>query len=386
VKFKEPKGIEKGEAEARLREENERLKAFLAHVGGALAVLGPDCHVIWTSEESLRYFGLKENAIGRRCYDVIPTTEELCKVCVARRAFATGQVQTRVAEHRTAAGELRYYHGIGTPIRNRSGRVTQVMVLAQDVTELCRVQQELQKKTEMLEIQNRRVLEAAKEKSRFFAGMSHELRTPMTAIIGFTEMLLEDADEPLAPNQRSLLLKVSENAERLVGMINEILDLSKIEAGKMRVDLSRVDLDRLISHVIETMMPLVKSKDLTLSWQAAEELPIIRTDEQKLRQILVNLVSNAIKFTPKGSVTVRAALRSSRISIAVSDTGIGIRQSDLGKIFQEFSQVGGRGAGGTGLGLAITQRLVNILGGEIRVSSKLGEGSTFTVTLPAAQE
>ncbi|MBI2844510.1 MAG: HAMP domain-containing histidine kinase [Armatimonadetes bacterium] len=255
-----------------------------------------------------------------------------------------------------------------------------------DATDDIAVLKELQKRTEMLEVQNLRMLETVDRKSRFFASMSHELRSPMTSIIGFTEILLEDTEEPLTSSQRSLLLKVRCNAERLLDMINDLLDLSKIESGRMTVKVSRVNLPELIQHVVETMTPLVRNKDTCLETEVPDNLPIMRTDEHNLNKILVNLVSNAIKFTPKGCVKISAALKGSKINISVSDTGIGIRRADFCKIFEEFRQVGEHpvGSNGTGLGLAITKKLVHLLGGEIKVSSKLRQGSAFTVVLPVS--
>jgi PAS domain S-box-containing protein len=369
---------------SQLLEEKERLEKFLEHVGGGLGLLSSDCRIIWTNDETEKHFGIQRPAIGMHCREVLDPSPEQCRQCPIPKAFAAGQPQSVVMETWLLPDESSFYQFTATPILSPDGTVSQVMLLAQDVTKRCRTERELKKRTHMLELQNRKVVEVTKQKSRFFASMSHELRSPLTSIIGFTEILLEDVEDPLTPRQRELLKKVSDNSQRLLEMINDLLDLSKIESGKMTVTPSRVDLDSLVTQVVETMMPLVRDKDLTISAEVPEDLPVMRTDEQKLSQVLVNLLSNAVKFTPRGDVRVNAELVGGKIKITVSDTGIGIRRADFVKIFQEFRQVDGNGHknGGTGLGLAITRKMVHLLGGNIKLSSKLGKGSTFTVTLP----
>lgn len=370
---------------AELREENERLRMFLDHVSVALAVVGPDCKIIWTNDIPERRFGLPSPISEMHCQELNRHRMEQCRDCPAPKAFSSGQVESGVLDFTIASGESRQYLLTATPICEEKGAVAQVMMLAQDITDYHRTQRDLQKHAEMLEVQSRRVIESTKQKSRFFASMSHELRVPLTSIIGFTEILLEDMDEPLTTNQRNLLSKISRNSERLLAMINDLLDISKIESGRMTVNLSKVHIPTLVTQVVETMMPLVKDKSVELSADTTDQFPLICTDEQKLSQVLVNLVSNAIKFTPAGNVTVKASLAGSRICISVSDTGIGIRRKDFNTIFEEFSRVDGNNRKpGTGLGLAVTRKLVHILGGDIKVSSKLEEGSTFTVTLPTS--
>lgn len=371
---------------AELRADNERLRTFLCHVAGALAVFGPDCKIVWTNEETDANFGMPFPGSGKYCYEVLPKTAERCDPCPVRRAFETAQVESAEMRIMLPTGDERWYLGTATPAFDAEGKVIQVIVLAQDVTERLRIKRELQKQARMLEAQNRKIALASSQKNRFFASMSHELRSPMTSIVGFTELLLEDTDDPLSPDQQSLLRKVGRNAEHLLAMINDLLDLSKIESGRMTVHLASVDLAALVEHVMGTMKPLAAAQDVMLSAELAEHLPKMSTDEQKLSQILINLLSNAIKFTPKGRVTVKGDLVGGKIRLSVADTGIGIRRSEFGKIFEEFWQSGAGIArkDGTGLGLAITRRLASLLGGDIKVSSKLGQGSTFTVTLPVS--
>jgi signal transduction histidine kinase/DNA-binding response OmpR family regulator len=212
-----------------------------------------------------------------------------------------------------------------------------------------------------------------------------ELRTPMNAIIGFTSLLLDDRSLELKDRHRGSLERVSRNAHDLLELINNVLDLSKIEAGRMDVYSEAADAHDLIERAITVVEPLKENRPIKLSMELEDNLPTLKTDRMKLQQVLINLLSNAIKFTQEGEVKVRAARASDRILISVSDTGPGISESDLPKIFEEFRQVGSAARtsrSGTGLGLTITRRLVELLGGEISVTSVAGSGSTFTVTMP----
>lgn len=374
----------KKDSESQLLVEKERFESFLEHVGGGLGLLGPDCRIIWTNKATENNYGLTGPVAGKYCRDVMLPSPEQCQQCPIPKAFKSGQTETTVMETSILPGDSRYYQFTATPIINPDGTISQVMLLAQHVTDQVHNEQEIQTRNEMLEVQNRKILDVNRQKNQFFANISHELRTPLTSIIGFTEILLEDGDDPVSDNQRDMLRKVSQNAERLLTMINDLLDLSKMEEGRMTVTINRVSLAMLITQVVDTMLPLVKDKALTLKAETPFDLPIMRTDEQKLSQILVNLISNAIKFTPSGNVTVKARLSGRKIEIEVSDTGIGIKKGDFKRIFEEFRQIDGPATRntGTGLGLAITRKLAYLLGGDIKVSSTLGTGSTFIVTLP----
>ncbi|MEK6410764.1 MAG: response regulator [Acidobacteriota bacterium] len=245
---------------------------------------------------------------------------------------------------------------------------------------------EMEQRNRVLAEQNRRLSLDGQTKARFLANMSHELRTPMNAIIGFTSLLLDDRSLQLNERHRRSLERVSRNARDLLELINNVLDLSKIEAGRMDVYSEPADARDLIERALAVVEQLKEGRPVKLSFNVEDGLPAMRTDRTKLQQILINLLSNAIKFTREGEVKVTAeSVSPERLRIAVSDTGIGIAESDIARIFEEFRQIAttGRGARtGTGLGLAITRRLVEMLGGEISVSSREGEGSVFAVTLP----
>ena len=227
-------------------------------------------------------------------------------------------------------------------------------------------------------------MDAADTKSRVLANMSHELRTPLNAIIGFTRIVRRNAGA-LPPKQVDNLSKILISAERLLGLIDEILELSRIEAGEAQVELEHTDVVALLNEVADSLEPLVDGTKVRLSVTAHGDLPTALTDRGKLRQIVLNLLSNAIKYTDEGSIDLRAGAANDRLQIQVQDTGIGIPPDELTKIFDEFHRPDSTHARlrrGTGLGLSISQRLARLLGGDVTAESVLGLGSTFTLDLP----
>lgn len=244
---------------------------------------------------------------------------------------------------------------------------------------------ELEINRQQIERQNLQLIEAARLKSQFLATMSHELRTPMNAVIGFAQVLLRQRTATLNPTQVDMVERILNNGKNLLALINDILDLSKIEAGRLELKLEEFDLVKLISATIAELRPLAEQKQLPLSFDSHLDDSIISNDSTRVRQVLVNLLSNAIKFTETGTVEVTLSQASTEIIIRVKDTGVGIAESELEHIFEEFRQIDQsttRQHGGTGLGLAITRSLVNMMQGAIAVESQLGQGSTFIVRLP----
>ena len=233
---------------------------------------------------------------------------------------------------------------------------------------------------------NRELKEASEHKSVFLANMSHELRTPLNAIIGFSELMLDAKESQFdGATQKRFLSQVHASGKHLLGLINDILDLAKVEAGQMELRLQDVAVEPVIAQAIELVEPLAGQKQIKIHSDAASAGAVL-ADAGKLKQMLLNLVSNAIKFTPEGgTVTITARRLQGAVEIAVGDTGIGISEADQAKIFVEFHQVDpgpGRRQQGTGLGLALTRRFALLHGGDVRVTSKVGEGSVFTLRLP----
>ncbi|MBI1880713.1 MAG: HAMP domain-containing histidine kinase, partial [Chloroflexi bacterium] len=230
-----------------------------------------------------------------------------------------------------------------------------------------------------------RLKEIDKLKTQFLANMSHELRTPLNSIIGFSRVILKGIDGPLTDLQKTDLTSIHNSGQHLLSLINNILDLSKIEAGKMELNFEEVELEPIIKGVTATAIALVKDKPVALHQEIAENLPNVWADPTRIRQIILNLVSNACKFTDEGAITVRVWADQERINISVSDTGIGIPEENLNSIFEEFTQVDSsttRKVGGTGLGLPISRHFVEMHKGRIWVESRLGHGSTFSFFIP----
>ncbi|MGD2148603.1 MAG: response regulator, partial [Anaerolineae bacterium] len=230
-----------------------------------------------------------------------------------------------------------------------------------------------------------RLREVDRLKSQFLANMSHELRTPLNSIIGFSRVVLKGIDGPITDRQREDLEAIHSSGQHLLGLINDILDVSKIEAGKMELDFETVDLREMINGVMSTAVALMKDKPIELQRAISDSLPLITADERRVRQILLNLVSNAAKFTEEGFICVGAQVEGGEVILSVADTGIGIDQKEKERIFEPFTQTDAsttREHGGTGLGLTISRSFVDLHGGRIWVESEPDEGSTFYVALP----
>jgi signal transduction histidine kinase len=236
-----------------------------------------------------------------------------------------------------------------------------------------------------LQWQSRELEKANRLKSEFLASMSHELRTPINALIGYTSLMIDRIYGDITPKQEEGLRRIQASAQHLLELINDILDLAKIEAGKMPLHLEDVPVTSIIAEITQQIEPLVRKKSLDFVTEVPPDAPVMHTDRTKVKQILLNLLSNAVKFTHAGQITLRVTPVDSRVRMDIIDTGIGIRAHDLHAIWEDFRQVDQsrtREFGGTGLGLSITRKLVEALGGDIGVESEYGTGSTFSVTLP----
>jgi signal transduction histidine kinase len=215
--------------------------------------------------------------------------------------------------------------------------------------------------------------------------MSHELRTPLNAILGYTEMMVDGLYGNVGEKAQGVLERVQSNGKHLLGLINDVLDLSKIEAGQLVLAMEHYSVADMVSTVLSATESLARTKGLELTSNVAPDLPTGIGDARRLAQVLLNLVGNAIKFTDRGGVEIRAAKAADRFEIAVVDSGPGIAPADQKRIFDEFQQVDNtstRKKGGTGLGLSISRRIVELHGGRITVESEVGKGSTFIISLP----
>ena len=244
---------------------------------------------------------------------------------------------------------------------------------------------DLNNKTAELSIAKVRAESADRLKSAFLANMSHELRTPLNSIIGFSGILMQQRPGPLNPEQKKQLGMVQGSARHLLSLINDVLDLSKIEAGQFRVHFESFDMPEIIHKVVQSSKPFADKKNIRIEVSINCAPGMIKSDSLRVEQVLLNLVNNAIKFTERGSVRVECERDENEISVKITDTGIGIEKEKLGDLFKPFMQIDtgiSRKHEGTGLGLSICKRLLDLLHGTIEVESEIGVGSTFTVRLP----
>ncbi|MDT5014640.1 MAG: hypothetical protein QOD39_800, partial [Mycobacterium sp.] len=257
--------------------------------------------------------------------------------------------------------------------------VNAVVLTTRDITERTHFEEELVEKNAALEKANR-------AKDMFLASMSHELRTPLNAIMGFTGTLLMELPGALNVEQQRQLRTVEQNGTHLLSIINDLLDLARIESGQVELALETIDVTRVVQDVLRTLEPLATEKGLGLTDSLPPETIRCRSDERALNQILINLVNNAIKFTDRGGVQVALAAEDDTVRITVTDTGIGIETPDLDRIFSAFARAtdsSRRSRDGTGLGLHISQRLAELIGARLEVQTEVNVGTTFTVVLPA---
>jgi signal transduction histidine kinase len=240
-------------------------------------------------------------------------------------------------------------------------------------------------RTQALTVANEKLEEASKLKSQFLANVNHELRTPVSAIIGYAHLVLRATEGQISRLQRENLQDLLNNAERLLNQIDSLLEFSKIEAGKIEVRSEPVKVNEVIQGAISTIEPTLSGSNVRIIREFSSDLPVLNTDREKLGQIVLNLLDNAVKFTDRGEIKIAASQQNGSLQLVVSDTGIGIANEELNKVFEEFHRgdsSGTKNYRGTGLGLAIVKRFVSLLGGEVAVQSEVGKGSVFTVMLP----
>ncbi|HEX9308282.1 MAG TPA: ATP-binding protein [Anaeromyxobacter sp.] len=320
--------------------------------------------------------------------DLVELPQRLRRISADFDATVAGGYQQKIRKVGGATAEkiLKHFMGLlDVMIFTGHKNLISAKLHIEAVTESYR---ELTEKNRQLEESFAKLKELDRLKSNFLATMSHELRTPLTSVIGYSEMMLEGLGGPLTAEQREYLGIIMEKGENLLQLITSILDISKIEAGRVRLVLSEVDAGQVMRDAVATVLPIARKKGLKVSCEPPT-IPRIHADRDKLRQVLVNLCSNAVKFTAAGGfVTVAAEpAPGNRVAIRVTDTGIGIPVEHIEKVFDVFYQVDGsstREYGGAGLGLAIVKSFVEAHGGHVGVRSETGTGSVFTVTLPIA--
>jgi PAS domain S-box-containing protein len=377
------------EAVARLRVSEARLTAVFEQAPVAVAVARG------TVAEDLRFELANEiyrqllpgrEVVGHTLGEVMPELEPqvrqvLQEVLDTGTQFRADEYRVRYDRSGTGVPEEAYFNLVYHPLRDETGAVEGLVTVATEVTQQVRLRRETEEARARAE-------EANRAKSQFLATMSHELRTPLNAIGGYVQLIEMGIRGPVTPEQREDLERIDRSQRHLLGLINDVLDFSKLEAGSATYGVEPVPLAAVLDEVQGLVLPQVAEKELAYDDSAARGGAVVLADRSRLEQVLLNLVSNSIKFTPAGGrIQVACRVAEGTAAIRVHDTGIGIPADKLEFIFQPFAQVSAgftRTAGGTGLGLAISRDLARGMGGDLVAESTLGEGSVFTLTLPAA--
>lgn len=373
------------ETELRLADSERKYRELVEHANSIILRWDAQGRVSFLNEFGQRFFGYGEDEIlGCHVLEtLVPDTEttgrdlrELMDQILADPAAFEQNVNENIRRN----GERVWISWTNRIIRDEAGRLVEILSVGTDVTDRLRVEAERERR--------HRAEAADRVKSAFLATMSHELRTPLNSIIGFTGILLQGLAGPLNEEQGRQMEMVQGSARHLLALVNDVLDISKIEAGQFDVAREPFDLAESVMRVVALVRPRAQARGLGLEVELDPGIGAACGDQRRVEQVLLNLLSNAVKFTPQGRVTLRAMPIEGRpgwIRLEVSDTGIGIRSADLAELFQPFRQLESglaRNFEGTGLGLAISSRLAELMGGSIHVASQLGQGSTFTVELP----
>lgn len=373
-------------AEGALRESEKKYRELVENANSIILRMDPEGRVTFLNEFAQRFFGYAEHEIlGRNVIGTIVPE-------VARNGHNLQEMIQDLARHperyarnenenMRANGERVWIAWTNRPVFDAAGRLSGCLCIGNDITELKSVEQEL--------LRARDAAEAADRiKSAFLATMSHELRTPLNSIIGFTGILLQGLAGPLNAEQQKQLGMVQKSARHLLELINDVLDISKIEAGQLELASTPFDLGKSLAKAVQLVSPLAEAKGLGMRLDVSKEVGEIVGDQRRLEQIIINLLNNAVKFTEEGHIEVACRVSEGRIMLSVRDTGIGMRSEDIEAIFRPFHQLDtglARKHEGTGLGLSICRKLVEMMGGRIEVESEWGAGSTFTVSLPQRQ-
>ena len=375
---------EKKLAEEARRETEERFRIMADSIPQLAWMAKPDGQIFWYNRRWYEYTGSAPREMEGWGWQATHDPAELPKVVAnLKAAFAEARPWEDTFPIRRHDGELRWHLSRALPVLDDAGKVIRWFGTNTDITEQRLVEESLRQAKEAAEA-------ASRSKSTFLANMSHELRTPLNAIIGYSEMLEEEAADLGRDDFVADLGKVHAAGKHLLGLINDVLDLSKIEAGKMELYLETFEVAEMLEGVISTIEPLAEKSGDTLRIECPEGLGSMHADLTKVRQSLLNLLSNAVKFTDRGEITLRASRESSDghdwIVLEVADSGIGMTADQVARLFQPFTQADAsttRKYGGTGLGLTITRRFCQLMGGEVSVRSDPGHGSTFTIRIPA---
>jgi PAS domain S-box-containing protein len=396
-------------AEARTRGERDKLDLILNSALDPILVSDPTGAIVLMNPPAERMFTAESAGADPEAERRVQANDAVLSSFLAS-AYATGDLRARgeLSLTEPETGAVVPVEAISAKLLSKHGEDTGVVTILHDLTDAVEKERlyeqvkrhsedlhervrdataELAEQNELLRRQALELEQASAMKSQFLANVSHELRTPLNAILGYTHLMLEGVSGDISTSQRDKLGRVDSNARHLLSVINDLLDIARIESGKMPIQVERLRLPDLIDEVMREVEPLIARTSLQVDRELAPDVPEIKSDRQKVKQIVLNLLSNALKFTPQGSVAIRVAYHpgEDQISVAVADSGIGISEESQKNIFEAFLQADSsyaRRQGGTGLGLSICRRLATLLDGDISLVSRLGEGSTFTLWLP----
>ncbi|MCC6006646.1 MAG: PAS domain S-box protein [Rhodobacteraceae bacterium] len=368
------------EAAAEVRESKLRVQSIIEALPLPVAIFRmPDDRIVYANRWASELLAVPQAEISEsHSTDFLRDRDEVARLVESVRGGKS------VIDHETI---ITRPDGEEVPVRMAAilmdyGGAPAILTVTEDIT--------LRKlNEEQLELARDRAEEANLAKSRFLANMSHELRTPLNAVLGYAELMADGIYGELPPKAGGVLERIQTNGRHLLGLINDVLDLSKIEAGQVELQLQPYRWESVVDSVVAATGSLVEAKGIELRREVADGLSMGTGDERRLTQVLLNLVGNAIKFTDEGHVAISVQERDGQFEISVSDTGPGIAPEDQARIFDEFQQADDsstRAKGGTGLGLAISKRIVDMHGGHIGVSSTLGKGATFRIRVPVAAE
>ncbi len=374
--------------ESQIRETETRYAQIVELAEEGIWVTDAQGNTTYINQAMARMLGYTEvEILGHAIADFL-TPEDNRFTAAASIPLHHNQVHRQEVELRTKSGNTIWAYMSTSPVLDDQGNLLWSCALVYDITERKQAEKQLRDSNERISLANAELARATRLKDEFLASMSHELRTPLNAILGLAEALQEEVYGSLTPKQRKSLATIEQSGKHLLDLINDILDLSKIESGKMSLSVSLVSVDSLCESSLTFIKQQAQQKNIRLAYHIAPGLSEIEVDERRIRQVLVNLLSNAVKFTPDGgqvSLQVTTDPDGEQLQLSVTDTGIGIAPENLNKLFKPFVQLDSslsRRYAGTGLGLALVRRIVELQGGSIALDSEVGKGSCFTVNLP----
>jgi PAS domain S-box-containing protein len=379
---------ERKRAEEALRESEQFLENIIESIQDGIGIIDLEMNIIKVNKTAESWYPHAVPFIGKKCYEAYHNRKERCELCPAQETFRTGNYAHKVVpKHGNGGKEVGYIEIYSYPLIDTTGQMKGVIEYVRDITQS---RLEEAKRVQLVESEQKALaqVEAARKldlmKSMFIASTSHELRTPLNSIIGFSSLVLAGMSGELNPDQKMQIGIVHSSAKHLLALVSDVIDCSKIEAGKIDVNVSQFDLQEIVDEAVITLDSSIKEKGLEMSVEV-ENIPM-KTDRMRLYQCILNIIGNAVKYTENGSIKVSANQQENNVVISVTDTGIGIKTEDISRLFEPFVRLESPltlKTPGTGLGLYLTQKLArDFLKGEIVVKSEHGKGSTFMLHIP----